>query len=596
MANSITLSADIVNALSAKITAGTATAEEIVLYTTGLQRLQDGNDFQASVVGLSQSAIDAIEAANTQFQVDSASAVSSFETSTNQAVSDFDTAADNVVANMTTASNDLTTAKDELEGVVATLPTAAAIEASVNKSLNYTEPKNRMAFVTVHGSSDRDAFIVGYDHELNQVFEKAFSSDINYMGEPFGAYQNLQAYDTDDNPSTGNTWRLNQTVANGHLGSLEWSIDESGQIIHNGTQARERGGAFKELGVVVGGYDQDWHLFRSGEEFKLTTNKYPRTSVDFDKKDLIADNTFNSSNSIINPHIGYTGFRFPSAGTTGFGNIGFNQSTNKFLAFDTQTTAGDAYPVVATLAAGSSFKDIAYNVQDIAYKEDFDATARFTNLIIGTSGMTNSNTNTGVEAAYRGVPVMCDNDNVILVKKHANSIALQRWTLNGTGTDFNADFNDATGLTTSYGVENGGTQGIRYQVTTDGKFVVAYTQYYYYGCGFSAWFIRVSDGKVLKGFWHSSSWGASIVPVGHDNFLYKRQDAGEHGVQMLHMPTIFDAYADGSDISVLLSKTDGTNGGSYTDFRRVFPTQSRSYTRDILVKTLRNNTSELENI
>ena len=41
MANSITLSADIVNALSAKVSAGTATAEEIVLYTTGLQRLQD---------------------------------------------------------------------------------------------------------------------------------------------------------------------------------------------------------------------------------------------------------------------------------------------------------------------------------------------------------------------------------------------------------------------------------------------------------------------------------------------------------------------------------------------------------------------------
>lgn len=596
MANSITLSADIVNALSAKVSAGTATAEEIVLYTTGLQRLQDGNDFQASVVGLSQSAIDAIEAANTQFQVDSASAVSSFGTSTNQAVSDFDTAADNVVANMTAASNDLITAKDELESVVATLPTAAAIEASVNKSLNYTEPKNRMAFVSVYGTSDRDAYMVGYDHELNPVFEKAFSSDINYMGEQSGQYRNLQAYDTDDNPAATNTWRLNQTVANGHLGNLEWSIDEDGEIIHNGTSATLRGGAFKELGVVVGGYDQDWHLFRAGEEFKLTTNKYPRTAVDFDKKDIIADNTFNPRNSIISPHIGYTGFRFPSAGTTGFGNVGFNQSTNKFLAFDTQTTAGDAYPVVATLAAGSSFKDMAYNIQDIAYKEDFDATARFTNLIIGSSGMTNSNTNTGVEAAYRGVPVMCDNDNVILVKKHGNSIALQRWTPNGTGTDFNADFNDATGITTSYGVENSETQGIRYQVTTDGKFVVAYTQYYYYGCGFSAWFIRVSDGKVLKGFHHVSSWGASIVPVNHDQFLYNRQDAGENGSALLHMPTIFDAYADGSDISVLITQTTGTNGGSYTDRRRVLPVEGRSYTRHMYVKTLRNNTSELENI
>ena len=151
MANSITLSADIVNALSAKVSAGTATAEEIVLYTTGLQRLQDGNDFQASVVGLSQSAIDAIEAANTQFQVDSASTVSSFNLATQAAVDSFDTAADAVVANMTVASNDLSTAADDLEAVVSTLPTAAAIEAAVEKSLNYTPPKERMALFRCMG-------------------------------------------------------------------------------------------------------------------------------------------------------------------------------------------------------------------------------------------------------------------------------------------------------------------------------------------------------------------------------------------------------------------------------------------------------------
>ena len=400
MANSITLSADIVNALSAKITAGTATAEEIVLYTTGLQRLQDGNDFQASVVGLSQSAIDAIEAANTQFQVDSASTVSSFNSATALAIDTFDTSADAIVANMTTASTDLTTAADDLEAVVATLPTAAAIEAAVNKSLNYTEPKERMAFVKVHGSSDRDVWMIGYDHELNPIWEKAFSSDINYMGEPPGQYINPQAYDTDDNPGTGNTWRLNFTPHNGHLGNIEWSVDEKGVINHNGTQTLERGGAFKELGVVVGGYDQDWHLFRANENYKLTTSKSPRSAVDFDRLDIIADNTFNPNNNILNVHNNYAGFTFPSSGINGFGTCGYNQTTNKFLSFDLTTTPGDAYPVVAEVAAGSSLKNMAFGTESLTYKEDFDATAKFTNLRVGTVGLTGGTGNTGVEGGY----------------------------------------------------------------------------------------------------------------------------------------------------------------------------------------------------
>lgn len=596
MANSITLSADIVNALSAKVSAGTATAEEIVLYTTGLQRLQDGNDFQASVVGLSQSAIDAIEAANTQFQVDSASTVSSFNSATQAAVDSFDTAADAVVANMTVASNDLSAAADDLETVVSTLPTAAAIEAAVEKSLNYTPPKERMAFVQVHGSGDDQAFMIGYDHELNPIFEKSFSGNVNYQGEPPGQYLNLQAYDTDDNPGTGNTWRLNFTPHNGHLGNIEWSIDEKGVINHNGTQTVERGGAFKELGVVVGSYDQDWHLFRANENYKLTTNKTPRSAVDFDRLDLASDNTFNPNNNIINIHNNYAGFTFPSSGINGFGTCGYNQSTNKFLSFDLTTTPGDAYPVVAELAAGSSFKDMAYGAESLLYKENFDATAKFVNLKIGTTGLTNGTGNTGVEGGYRGVPVMCDNDNIVFIKKFGNSVYLHRWTPNGTNTDWNSDFNGTNTLTTSYGFENGTNQGIRYQITTDGKYLVAYTQYYYYGCGFSAWFVRVSDGKVLKGFWNSSAWGASIVPFNHDYFLYKQQDAGTNGTQILHMPTVFENYADGSDISVLLSQTTGTNGGSYTDHRRFFPQQTKSYTRDMMVKTLRTNTSELENI
>ena len=52
MANSITLSQSLVDDIAQKITDGTATAEQVVLYTKGLNQLQTGNDFQSVVIGL----------------------------------------------------------------------------------------------------------------------------------------------------------------------------------------------------------------------------------------------------------------------------------------------------------------------------------------------------------------------------------------------------------------------------------------------------------------------------------------------------------------------------------------------------------------
>jgi len=58
MANSITLSQSLVDDIAQKLTDGTATAEQVVLYTKGLNQLQTGNDFQSVVIGLSQAAVE----------------------------------------------------------------------------------------------------------------------------------------------------------------------------------------------------------------------------------------------------------------------------------------------------------------------------------------------------------------------------------------------------------------------------------------------------------------------------------------------------------------------------------------------------------
>lgn len=61
MTNSVQLNAALVNALKAKIDAGTATTEEVAIYTKGMSLLQAGVDFQAVTTGFAQGTIDALQ-------------------------------------------------------------------------------------------------------------------------------------------------------------------------------------------------------------------------------------------------------------------------------------------------------------------------------------------------------------------------------------------------------------------------------------------------------------------------------------------------------------------------------------------------------
>lgn len=61
MATSVQLNEALVNALKAKIDAGTATTEEVAIYTKGMSLLQAGTDFQAVTTGIAQGTIDALQ-------------------------------------------------------------------------------------------------------------------------------------------------------------------------------------------------------------------------------------------------------------------------------------------------------------------------------------------------------------------------------------------------------------------------------------------------------------------------------------------------------------------------------------------------------
>ena len=135
MANSITLSTALVSDIQAKIDAGTATAEEVVLYTKGLNQLQTGNDFQSVVIGLSQSAVDAIDSSNAQFQEDSQTALSTFS----QTATNINTSATNAVSAINTAKDALVATDAEITTTINSLPTKTSVEESVKWVVKQTD-------------------------------------------------------------------------------------------------------------------------------------------------------------------------------------------------------------------------------------------------------------------------------------------------------------------------------------------------------------------------------------------------------------------------------------------------------------------------
>ena len=117
MTTSVQLSAQLINALADLITAGTATTEQIAIYTKGLQLLQAGTDFQAVAAGMMSDSVTALNAATTANSASEAAAVTALQTAqTNSvtAVNAASTAMTNTAAGFTASTNILMSERSDL--------------------------------------------------------------------------------------------------------------------------------------------------------------------------------------------------------------------------------------------------------------------------------------------------------------------------------------------------------------------------------------------------------------------------------------------------------------------------------------------------
>ena len=135
------------------------------------------------------------------------------------------------------------------------------------------------------------------------------------------------------------------------------------------------------------------------------------------------------------------------------------------------------------------------------------------------------------ESEWRGVPVICDNGKLVWMQMlpHHGFWAF-RWNADGSeeGRILNLSW------TTSYGQEQGVRFGIRWQVTSDGRYLYAYCAGYYYGAGIMGACVRVSDGKVLYEQNNDSTYGMHLAPMGKNNWFCTRSVNTDGGPGLYH--------------------------------------------------------------
>jgi hypothetical protein len=140
-----------------------------------------------------------------------------------------------------------------------------------------------------------------------------------------------------------------------------------------------------------------------------------------------------------------------------------------------------------------------------------------------------------------------DNGNIVIISKTNgstinytlltgnNGLNSTTWTVTNPGTN---------STTTSY--NNTWQENMPTFVTNDGKYVVVYTQYYYYYSGWIGFIIRVSDGSCRKITHSDTSYSYNSVMLGDNKMIISYGTNSDGGTgQVLYeydIGYLFDAY------------------------------------------------------
>ena len=579
MANSITLSQSLVNDIAQKLTDGTATAEQVVLYTKGLNQLQTGNDFQAVVIGLSQSAVDTIDSANAQFQEDTAAALLSFsQTSTN-----IDSSTTNAVAAINVAKDTLVATNSGIASTISTLPSLTLIKDAVKGDREYIHPYERPCFWTSGsiGQSNNEFVITWYNHYMERCANPDWggeseiviksgtanqSSLYDYTGRNHNRFNsgNLEPFRVYRYPSSTSGYEMGFSQTKSHYGHIMGTWDDK-RGTWNGYNGQWASSWMRDMGVIVGDSDKTWFMCRTGntiyvggQKAMMNYNHEYRNRAKL--RDSITQLTHTNRTYQDDGREWKTTFEqftLPSPVSTGYGNFCYNKTLDQMIVMMYDGTGGQQKPLLYSFASDFNMKQLAKGTQATTYNYDpvanSKATLEIESTVSNASGKpANPTTN---ESNYRGVPVLCDNGKVVhfmSMNGSSGSSYAFRWEKNAAGTDYVKDAHFTySGNTTNYGMDQGDYYGVRHTMTNDSRYVIAWDTYYYYHSGARVALIRVSDGKILKWTNNETTWGWSYTPVQRNKLIVSLEPHHSYSNTYLHdLDWMFDNFSDGSNVEL----------------------------------------------
>lgn len=213
---------------------------------------------------------------------------------------------------------------------------------------------------------------------------------------------------------------------------------------------------------------------------------------------------------------------FNGVGANGYSNnrsyglVGYNETTQMWVVGDLASTGASSLQVYKGILPPT-----LANTNDQTFWNQFNHGSKIT---VSFTMPTVSDTHDYQH--YKLFPL--DNGNIAMVYKYANSSLNYRlfvgnngvnstsWTMNGSNTS-------SVATTTSYHDSNWTYNDyLIAQVTYDGKYVVVFTQYYYYQSGIVALVIRVSDGQVRYIQYGDTSYSESVVMIQANKMVYNR--------------------------------------------------------------------------
>jgi hypothetical protein len=396
------------------------------------------------------------------------------------------------------------------------------------------DPWKKPAFAVVSMQSSSYWGTVVYNHYLQEMARKNYMSDTYHQettsNDSTEFFNNNHSWgQSDSTPSTNSSTYGNITSRCGHVGHIALGVGPDGTMI--GRHPTASSTALRNVGV--------WVNNRTNKNLALfLENQYAAISP--------RSVAMSYRMSYEGNHIAWTNSKFYNQNGYGtrnkWGMIGYNEKTrtlvvNENMAANT-TMRLHIYTYVDPINTDSDIRRDWFENLDEAKHTTFDWTAN------------NAGNN---ESYYRGVITPCDDGKIVIIRMAPSSYAmLDRFTPDGAGS-YTKESTHTLNTTTAYGTEQGTHYGVRFQISNDGKYVLTYQPYYYYGGGAEIFLIRVADGRYAFLQHQDSSQGRSFAPIRENGFLMTQSTNadGNAGIYTTHIDPalIFRDIADKANMS-----------------------------------------------